>query len=217
MSGDVSEILRAYIWEMAMNIGNVFSNARSMGFYAQIRGLKNMATNILMAVVFPLAVYGCAFYLGMGVSGLARSPLLHFVGSIGSLIINLCTLAVTFCIGFITGIFDWMRDSLGMFPFAQPQLRIVMGLVFLMGLLKRFFNVIAGVQTTFGFMLGVLVPAASVIAVIFGVNWMDIQQDLQLSSAEKIFTGLGYWIFYYFQSGKEIKIKRQRKPDWRSQ
>ncbi len=199
-----------------MNIGNVFSNALSVGFPSQIRGLKNAAADIFMTVIFPLAVYGCAFYFGMGFTALTRSPLLHFAGSIVSLIINLCTLAVTLFVGFITGFFDLMRDSLGMFPFAQPQLRVVTGLIFLIGIFKRFLNVIAGGQKATGFILGVFVPAASVIAVIFGVNWMDMQQDLQLSCVEKIFIGLGYWVFYHFQSGKEIKIKRQRKPDWRS-
>ncbi len=194
---------------------NVFSNINVLASCAQMKKRAGAAANVAMMVFIPLIIYICCFYFGMMLPELAKSPLLHFFGGIASFLINLCTLVITFCIGFITGYFEFMRESLRMFPFAQPQLRVVIGLIFLIGLIKHVRNTMVGGQIASGCVPTVFIPVASGIALFFGANWLNGYQDLQLSVAEQVYIGIGYPVFYYFQSGKKIKLKKRKKPNWR--
>ncbi len=194
---------------------NVFSNINVLAGCAQMKGWTPAVANMAIMAFIPLIIYICGFLFGMIFPGLLKSPLLHFFGGITSFLINLCTLVITFCIGFITGYFEFMRESLRMFPFAQPQLRVVIGLIFLIGLIKHVRNTMVGGQIASGGVPTVFIPVASGIALFLGVNWLNGYQDLQLSVAEQVYIGIGYPVFYYFQSGKKIKLKKRKKPNWR--
>ncbi len=195
----------------------IFYSAQFANYSMQIKRWIHRVINMAITIFVPFVIYVCAFFFGITFSPLTQSPLLHFVGGTASLVINLCALAVTFCFGFVTGIFEFMQESLQMFPFAQPQMRVVIGLIFVTGLIRRFINILVGGQVISGSMITTFVPIASGIVLFFGADWLNSYYDLQLSGAERIYIGLGYPVFYYFQAGREIKIRRQRKPDWRDQ
>jgi hypothetical protein len=188
-----------------MNETKMLGNTKIKSSLRQVWNKFLKAITPGLQLLLSLTVYAGVFYFGLTCELLQRSPLLHFVGTGAAFVISLFTLGLTFCWGFISGIFELMGQSIQMFPVTHPQLRVVTGLVFTIGIIIRFLNLMAKESQR----THLLIPGLSGIALFFGASWLNDCQNLGLSMAEEIFIAIGYPVFYAFQKGRGFKIRRK--------